>query len=96
MHPVTLLSCTGANCASKQNGAKTKRTAQIKTPTQYRNERTITTIQDLQIGNKVSHVMFGEGTIMDLANGTIAIEFSVGVKKFVIDTCMAQGYLERV
>jgi len=65
-----------------------------KTPKQYRNERTITTDSALTVGSKVKHLIFGEGEILAVTNSTIELSFAAGIKKFSIDVCMQQGYLE--
>lgn len=63
---------------------------------QYRNDRTITTESALIVGSKVRHVMFGEGEILDVTSSTIKLSFDAGIKQFMTDTCLQQGYLEAV
>lgn len=63
---------------------------------QYRNDRTITTESALIVGSKVKHVMFGEGEILDVTSSTIKLSFDAGIKQFMTDTCLQQGYLEAV
>ncbi len=63
---------------------------------QYRNEQTILSANDLIVGNEVRHIMFGVGQIISVERGTIEIAFEVEKKKFVVDTCIGQGYLERL
>ncbi|MEY9970704.1 DNA helicase-2/ATP-dependent DNA helicase PcrA [Lysinibacillus sp. RC46] len=60
----------------------------------YRNERTITTESALIVGSKVNHVIFGEGEILAVTSSTIELSFATGLKKFLTDTCLQQGYLE--
>ncbi|KMN39461.1 ATP-dependent helicase [Lysinibacillus sp. LK3] len=63
---------------------------------QYRNDRTITTESALIVGSKVKHVMFGEGEILEVTSTTIKLSFDAGIKQFMTDTCLQQGYLEAV
>ncbi|WP_232733047.1 3'-5' exonuclease, partial [Lysinibacillus xylanilyticus] len=63
---------------------------------QYRNERTITNESTLIVGSKVKHMIFGEGEILAVTSSTIELSFASGIKKFLIDTCLEQGYLEAV
>lgn len=63
---------------------------------QYRNDRTITTESALIVGSKVKHVMFGEGKILEVTSSTIKLSFDAGIKQFMTDTCLQQGYLEAV
>ena len=63
---------------------------------QYRNEQTILATNDLIVGAYVRHIMFGVGQIVSLERGTIEILFTSSKKKFVVDTCIEQGYLERL
>ena len=63
---------------------------------QYRNEQTILSTNDLIVGESVRHIMFGVGQIVSLERGTIEILFTSSKKKFVVDTCIEQGYLERL
>lgn len=63
---------------------------------QYRNDRTITTESALIVGSKVKHVMFGEGEILEVTSSTIKLSFDAGIKQFMTDTCLQQGYLEAV
>jgi len=67
-----------------------------KTMKQYRNERTITTESMLVVGSKVNHVIFGEGEILAVSSSTIELSFATGIKQFMTDTCLQQGYLETV
>lgn len=67
-----------------------------KAPKQYRNDRTITTESALIVGSKVKHVMFGEGEILAITSSTIKLSFDAGIKQFMTDTCLQQGYLEAV
>lgn len=63
---------------------------------QYRNDRTITKESALIVGSKVKHVMFGEGEILAITSSTIKLSFDAGIKQFMTDTCLQQGYLEAV
>lgn len=63
---------------------------------QYRNDQTITTESALIVGSKVKHVMFGEGKILEVTSTTIKLSFDAGIKQFMTDTCLQQGYLEAV
>lgn len=63
---------------------------------QYRNDQTITTESALIVGSKVKHVMFGEGKILEVTSSTIKLSFDAGIKQFMTDTCLQQGYLEAV
>ena len=63
---------------------------------QYRNEQTILSANDLIVGNEVRHIMFGIGEIVSLEQGAIEIVFENSKKKFVVETCISQGYLERL
>ncbi len=74
----------------KGNGHKPAKNAK-----QYRNNQTILSANDLIVGNDVRHIMFGEGKILSLERGIMEILFTGSKKKFVVDTCIAQGYLER-
>lgn len=67
-----------------------------KAPKQYRNDRTITKESALIVGSKVKHVMFGEGEILAITSSTIKLSFDAGIKQFMTDTCLQQGYLEAV
>ncbi|KGR83105.1 ATP-dependent helicase [Lysinibacillus boronitolerans] len=67
-----------------------------KAPKQYRNDRTITKESALIVGSKVKHVMFGEGEILAITSSTIKLSFEAGIKQFMTDTCLQQGYLEAV
>ena len=67
-----------------------------RTMKQYRNERTITTESMLVVGSKVNHVIFGEGEILAVSSSTIELSFATGIKQFMTDTCLQQGYLETV
>lgn len=78
---------------SKKMVQKSKVSKEIK---QYRNEHTITSETALVTGSKVRHVMFGEGEILAINRGTIELSFEVGHKKFAVDTCLQQGYLEKI
>ena len=66
-----------------------------KTAKQYRNEKTILSADQLYVGQNIKHVLFGEGVIMALGGNTIELDFDSTVKKFLVDTCLEQGYLER-
>lgn len=63
---------------------------------QYRNEQTITSHTELNVGDTILHVVFGEGEILSLDKGMIELAFQSGIKKFVIDMCIQQGYLEHI
>ena len=67
-----------------------------KTIKQYRNEQTILQSTELFVGQQVKHVLFGEGVIVALEGDTIELDFDSTIKKFLVDTCMQQGYLERI
>lgn len=54
----------------------------------------ITTESALIVGSKVKHVIFGEGEILAVTRSTIELSFAAGIKKFLTDTCLQQGYLE--
>lgn len=62
----------------------------------HRNEQTILSAHDLKVGNEVRHIIFGVGEIVSAERGVIEILFPSGKKKFVIDTCLEQGYLEHL
>ena len=48
------------------------------------------------VGNEVRHIIFGVGEIVSVNRGVIEIVFPSGKKKFVVDTCLEQGYLEHL
>ncbi|KOS68213.1 helicase UvrD [Lysinibacillus contaminans] len=75
------------------NQPKTKKK---KEPKQYLNENTITSESELIEGLKVRHIAFGEGKILSVSRGLIELSFTKDIKKFVIETCLQQGYLERL
>ena len=52
----------------------------------------------VNIGTKVSHKKFGEGTItnIDKARKYIRIAFSVGEKTFVMPSCFEEGFLKQI
>ena len=62
----------------------------------HRNEQTILSAHDLMVGNEVRHIIFGVGKIISVERGVIEILFPSGKKKFVVDTCLEQGYLEHL
>ena len=62
----------------------------------HRNEQTILSAHDLKVGNEVRHIIFGVGEIVSIERGVIEILFPSGKKKFVVDTCLEQGYLEHL
>ena len=75
------------------NQPKTKKK---KEPMHYRNENTITSESELIEGLKVRHIAFGEGEILSVSRGLIELTFTTSIKKFVIETCVHHGYLERL
>lgn len=52
----------------------------------------------VNVGTKVSHKKFGEGTItnIDKARKYIRIAFSVGEKTFVMPSCFEEGFLKQI
>lgn len=39
-------------------------------------------------------MIFGEGEILAVTSSTIELSFATEIKKFLMDTCLQQGYLE--
>ncbi len=81
---------------AKESDSKIEVNKSGKATKQYRNEQTILSANDLIVGNDVRHIMFGIGEIVSLERGVIEILFNNSKKKFVVDTCIRQGYLERL
>jgi len=52
----------------------------------------------VNVGTKVLHKKFGEGTItnIDKARKYIRIAFSVGEKTFVMPSCFEEGFLKQI
>ena len=62
----------------------------------HRNGKTFMQASELQMGERIWHVTFGEGEITALSPSTIELDFDGTRKKFLLATCFEQGYLERL
>lgn len=69
------------------------------TPHQQESSQKKLPATDLKKGDAVQNAKYGIGTVaeIDYAKGRIDVEFlGIGRKSFQLDTCLSQGYLERI